>query len=97
MEQANSENCGPPRGNKFDLENSQRSRHGANWKGLLQGPGMPKYQCSNFNTSEDMSQVKVFVTDRGTDKGTDGQTDEWDLMSPAFSKVRGTIIMRKWL
>ena len=42
-QQANSENCGPRLGNKFDLENSQRSRsrHGANWKGLLQGPGMP--------------------------------------------------------
>ena len=37
-----------------------------------------KYQCSIFNTSEDMSQVKVFVTDRGT--------DEWVLMSPAFAK-----------
>ena len=44
-----------------------------------------KYQCSIINTSEDMSQVKVFVTDRGTD----GRTDEWDLMSPAFAKGRG--------
>ena len=26
-----------------------------------------KYQCSIINTSEDMRQVKVFVTDRGTD------------------------------
>ena len=34
-----------------------------------------KYQCSIFNTSEDMSQVKVFVTDRRTDGGTDGRTD----------------------
>ena len=27
-----------------------------------------KYQCSIINTSEDMSQVKVFVTDRQTDR-----------------------------
>ena len=33
-----------------------------------------KYQCSTFNTSEDMSQVKVFVTDRQTDGQRDGQT-----------------------
>ena len=35
-----------------------------------------KYQCSVINTSEDMSQVKVFATDR--------RMDEWDLMSPRF-------------
>ena len=34
-----------------------------------------KYQCSIVNTSEDMSQVKVFVTDRQTDRRTDGLTD----------------------
>ena len=38
--QANSKNCGPPLGNKFDLEIGQRSRsrspHGTNRKGLLQ-------------------------------------------------------------
>ena len=28
-------------------------------------------------TSEDMSQVKVFVTDGQTDRGTDGQTNEF--------------------
>ena len=44
-----------------------------------------KYQCSIFDTSEDMRQVKVFVTDRGTD----GQTDEWVLMSPANAKGGG--------
>ena len=32
-----------------------------------------KYQCSIINTSEDMSQVKVFVTDRQTDGLTDGR------------------------
>ena len=29
-----------------------------------------KFQCSIINTSEDMGQVKVFVTD--------GRKDEWD-------------------
>ena len=42
-----------------------------------------KYQCFIINTSEDMSQVKVFVTDRQTEV----QTDEWVLMSPAFAKL----------
>ena len=32
-------------------------------------------KCSIINTSEDMSKVKVFVTDGQTDKGTDRQTD----------------------
>ena len=36
-----------------------------------------------------MSQVKVFVTDRQTDGRRDGQSDEWDLMSPAFKKGGG--------
>ena len=48
-----------------------------------------EYQCSTINTLKDMSQVKVFVTDRRTDGQRDGQTDEWDLMSPAFAKARG--------
>ena len=36
--QENLKNCGPPRGNKFDLEIGQRStsQHGTNRKGLLQ-------------------------------------------------------------
>ena len=32
-----------------------------------------KYQCSIINTPEDMSQVKVFVTDGRTDGQRDGQ------------------------
>ena len=45
IEQANSENCGPPLGNKFDLEKGQRSpsrsRHGTTRKVLSQGTHMP--------------------------------------------------------
>ena len=51
-----------------------------------------KYQCSNINTSEDMSQVKVFVTDIQTDGGMDRRMDEWDLMSPAFAKGGGQLV-----
>ena len=44
-EQANSENCGPPLGNKFDLEvgqrSSSRSRYGTTGKVLSQGTHMP--------------------------------------------------------
>ena len=36
-------------------------------KGLVTRIMHAKYQCSIFNTSEDMSQVKVFVTDRRKD------------------------------
>ena len=48
-----------------------------------------KYQCSIIKTSEDMSQVKVFVTGRQTDGQTDRRMDEWVLMSPAFAKGGG--------
>ena len=34
-----------------------------------------KYQCSITYTSEDMSQVKVFVTDGQTDRQTDERID----------------------
>ena len=44
-----------------------------------------KYQYSIINTSEDMSQVKVFVTDGQRE----GRTDKWVLMSPALIKGRG--------
>ena len=57
--QANSENCGPPRGNKFDLEKRSKVKVTA-WcqlKGLVTRTMHAKYQCSIFNTSEDMSQV----------------------------------------
>ena len=47
-----------------------------------------KYQCSINKTLEDISQVKVFVTDGRTE----GWMDELVLMSPAFAKERGTIM-----
>ena len=42
-----------------------RSRHGTNWKGLSQGSCMPNIDALQ-NTSEDMSQVQIFVTDKHT-------------------------------
>ena len=42
-------------------------------KGLVTRIMHAKYQCSIINTSEDMSQVKVFVTDRQTEGRTEGQ------------------------
>ena len=77
QKQANSENCGPPPGN-FDLEVGQRSKVTAwcQWKGLVTRIMHAKFQCSIINTSEDISKVKVFVTDGQTEGGTDRQTDE---------------------
>ena len=68
--QANSKNCGPPPGNKFDLGTAWYQ-----WKGLVTRIMHAKYQCYIINTSEDMSQVKVFVTDGRTDGWTDRGTD----------------------
>ena len=60
-------------------------------KGLVTRIMHAKYQCSIINTSEDMSQVKVFVTEGLTDRRTDRRTDEWVLMSPAFAKGGGQL------
>ena len=49
-----------------------------------------KHQCFIVNTLEDMSQVKVLVTDRRTDRQTNRRTDEW-VLTPHFAKVRGQI------
>ena len=59
-------------------------------KGLVTRIMHAKYQWSTFNTSEDMSQVKVFVTDRQRD----GQTETDGRMRfnvPTLSRKRGTI------
>ena len=49
VQQANSENCGPPLGNKFDLEVGQRlpsrSQHGTTGKVLSQGTHMPSIKA----------------------------------------------------
>ena len=64
-----------------------RSRHGAN--GMVCHKIMhAKYQCSIINTSEDMSQLKVFLTDGQT------ETDKWVLMSPAFAKLHCITLIR---
>ena len=55
-------------------------------KGLVTRIMHAKYQCSTFNTSEDMSQVKVFVTDRRRDGQTDGQMR---FNVPTLSRKRG--------
>ena len=74
--QANSENCGPPRGNKLTLKKVKvKVTDWCQLKGLVTRTMHAKYQCSIFNTSEDMSQVKVFVTDRRTDGRTEVQKD----------------------
>ena len=54
-------------------------------KGLVTRIMHAKYQCSIFNNSEDMSQVKVFVTDRRRDRRTN------EIYVPTLSRKRGTI------
>ena len=87
-QQANSENCGPPPGNNFDLEEGQRSRslHGVKWKGFVTRIMHAKYQCFIINTSEDMGQVKVFVTDGRTEGWTDRRKS---FNVPRFRERRG--------
>ena len=85
--QANSENCGPLRGNKFDLKLKRsmvKVTAWCQWKGLVTRITHAKWSMLYHNTSEDMSHVKVSVTE--------GQTDKWVLMSPTFAQVQGTKI-----
>ena len=53
---ANSKNCGPPPGNKFDLEVGQRSGsrspHGTNGKDLSQGLCMPNINALSLILQE---------------------------------------------
>ena len=71
--QANSENCGPPLGNKFDLEVGQRSpsrsRHGTIGKVLSQRTHMPSIKALPVKVQKFivMAKVKVFC-DRQTDE-----------------------------
>ena len=91
IKQANSENCGPPLANKFDLEVGQRSRsrsrHGTIGKVLSQRMHT-KYQSSTCNGAKVMAKVKIFVTDRLTDGLTDRRMR---FNVPALSQKRGAI------
>ena len=94
LTQANSENCGPPLGNKFDLEVGQRSpsrsRHGTTGKVLSQGTHMPSIKALSVIVQKLWPRLKfLWQTDRGRDGRTEGQTDEWDLMSPRFRESGG--------
>ena len=88
--QANSKNCGPPPGNKFDLGVGQRSRsrslHGINRKGLSQGSCMPNINALSLILQKIWARLK-FLWQR--DWQTDRLTDEWVLISPAFAKGGG--------
>ena len=64
------ENCVSPSSNNFDLEVGQDQGHSMV---TIERTMHAKYQCSIMNTSEDMSQVKVFETDRQTEGRTDIQ------------------------
>ena len=55
-----------------------------------------KYQCSIINTSEDMSQVKVFVTDGQTDRRVDRGTDGRMRFNVPTLKKRGTKSCRRY-
>ena len=84
----NSENCGPPLGNKFDLEVGQRSpsrsRHSTTGKVLSQGTLMPSIKALSVIVQKLWPRLKfLWQTDRQR-----GQTDEWDLMSPRFRSER---------
>ena len=60
-----------PPGNNFDLEVGQRSSHGmVKIERTCQGSCMPNINALSLilQKIEDMSQVKVFLTDRQTDE-----------------------------
>ena len=86
-EQANSENCGLPLGNKFDLEGrSKVTVKVTTWyhlKGLFTKNTHAKYQSSTCNSAKVMAKVKVFLTDRQTDR-------RMRFNVPALSRKRGT-------
>ena len=56
----------PRKGNKFELAKVKFTVW-CQWKGLVTRIMHAKYQCSIINTSEHISQDKVFVTDGQTD------------------------------
>ena len=90
--QANSDYCGPPLGNNFDLEEGQRSRSmsrdGVTWKGLSQGSCMLNINTLSLILQKIWARLKFLWQ---TDGRRDGQTDEWDLMSPRFRESGGQL------
>ena len=93
--QANSENCGPPLGNNFDLEEGQRSRsrHGITWKGLSQGLCMPNINALSLILQKIWARLKfLWQTDGRTEGQRDGQTEgRMRFNVPTLSRKRGTI------
>ena len=100
-QQANSENCGPPLGNKFDLEVGQRSllrsRHGTIGKVLSQRIHMPSIKALPVIVQKLWPRLKfLWRTDGQTDRGTDGQTDRRMRFNvPVLSRKRGTTSKRE--
>ena len=94
-EQANSENCGLPLGNKFDLEVGQRSlsrsQHGTIWKVFSQRTHMPSIKALPVIVQKLWPRLKFFWR-------TDRRTDECDLMSPRFreSGEQKAILEQSW-
>ena len=98
-QQANSGNCGPPLGNKFDLEVGQRSpsrsRHGTIGKVLSQRTHMPNIKALPVIVQKLWPRLKFLWQ---TDRQTEGRTDEWDLMSPRFRESGGqkVAVVGRW-
>ena len=80
--QANSENCGSPLGNKFDLEVGQRSPsrswHGITRKVLSQGTHMPSIKALSVIVQKLWPRLKFLwqTDDRQTDRQRDRRTNE---------------------
>ena len=84
-EQANSENCGPQQGNKFDLECQRpRPRHGSNLKGLSEGSCIPNINALSLILQKISVRLKFLWQ-------TGGQTDgRMSCNIPRFHKSVGT-------
>ena len=90
--QANSENCGPPLGNNFDLEVGQRSRsqRSINWKGLVQWSCMPNINALSFILQKIWARLKFLWQTKGqTDEQTDGRMS-FNVPCFRFRERRGT-------
>ena len=86
----NLKNCGPPPGNKYDLEVSKRSRsrspHSTNAKDLSQGSCMPNINVLSLILQKIWARLKFLWQ-------TDGRTDgRMSFNVPHFREWRGTKI-----